>query len=153
MAVRTARTTAEPEVRVDAKAVEATIAPMLRRAMDAIGDRAVANIRKAISVPVEYTSGGGIIRSNPGQPPRMEEGELHSGIDYEVIGGDGLPELRVTAQRAGFGDDDAARVLEDGGLNGQGNYVAPRPFMRPEADEMRNYAVEMTREHLSGGKR
>lgn len=135
---------------MDVRAVENAIAPILRAALEDIADRATANIREAISIPVEYAEGGLIIRSSPGEPPRREDGALMAGIDFNIVDGEGLPELYITAERLGMGDADAARVLEDGGLNGQGHYVAPRPYMAPEAEAIRGYGPEIVRNHLAG---
>lgn len=53
------------------------------------GSDMVNDMREMISVPVEYIAGprGGIIviRSNPGEPPRRETGDLWASIQYLVI--------------------------------------------------------------------
>jgi hypothetical protein len=143
-----------PEVQIDQRGIMLAIAPQLKRATEEIVETAAEHIRQAISVPVEYASGGVVIRSQPGEPPREETGSMGLGIDHEVATDDnGLPMGWVTAQRsAADGDEDAARVLEEGGLNGQGHYIAPRPYMLPEAEEMKAYAPGIVAKHLSSDR-
>lgn len=46
--------------------------------------RTVDYTRDLVSVPVEY-EGGSVIRSRPGEPPRMETGELRENITFTVV--------------------------------------------------------------------
>jgi hypothetical protein len=52
--------------------------------LDAIGTEMVDQVRESISVPVEYTGDGGVIRSLRGENPRREYGNLWQSIDHAV---------------------------------------------------------------------
>jgi pectin methylesterase-like acyl-CoA thioesterase len=53
-------------------------------AADSIGLDMVAYIRESISTPVEY-HGDVVIRSDPGDPPRMETGHLWRSQRHDVV--------------------------------------------------------------------
>lgn len=124
---------------IDPKRVARGLYERLARALDAIGRRAVDEIKADLGVPVEVGEHGRIIRSSPGDPPRKEFGILQENIEHEVYQQDGpipLPALRVTSSRppASANDDpDAPRILEKE-LN--------RPFMLPGAIRVKGYAKD-----------
>jgi hypothetical protein len=81
-------------------------------------EKEVETTREALSIPVGREKGR-IIRSNPGENPRKEEGDLQKSIQQEVIeeGGEIVGDFFTTDEKApwlNFG-------REDGSL-------APRPF-------------------------
>jgi hypothetical protein len=114
--------------------------PGIRAGLLQIGDRAVAELLSALSVPVEYV-GSQVIRSDPGEPPRMEEDALRQSTDANLIPGDPLPSLRVSVGPRPGGDPDAATVLEFGGVSSWGQ-IAARPFMRPQMLRIEGYAED-----------
>jgi hypothetical protein len=139
-------------------------------ALNEIGMNAVADIRTMLMVPVEGMEGfvdskdlppGAkpfTPRSRPGEPPHMELNSLRSNIAYET-GYDGenfSPTLDITAVRPttaaeGEGSDpDAARILEEGGFAPSiGQRIEPRPFMRPEADQIEKTAPAVVARHIA----
>lgn len=80
----------------------------------------------------EYPRGGRVHRASaPGEPPAVDTGELRASIGAEQVGG---------VLRVGSGLPKAAG-LEFGTTTPSGGTVAPRPFMRPAFEAVRD---EMT---------
>lgn len=130
----------------------AMLIPGMRAAAEAIGLQEVGEIQTRLSVPVERMPDGTVIRSAPGDSPRTEEGHLLMGVDSNVENGpSGLPELTISITRSpGPGDQaDAARILDEGGYNQQGRYVAPRPMAHPAAERIKEYAPTVVSEQIS----
>jgi hypothetical protein len=142
---------------VDAESLATSLMAYIREpllaASQEIGERAVAEIQESLSVPVERLPGGVVIRSAPGEPPRMETGALRENVEYVVLLDDeGVPEIHVMSDRPpqGAGDQaDAAAILEYGGVNQAGREVAPRPYMAPEADRIAEWAPEVVARHIA----
>lgn len=135
---------------IDISALYRAIEVPLIAALTEIGEREVVSIAADLSVPVEYTDDG-VIRSSPGEPPRKEEGQLVSHVEYTISTGEELPELEISAHRPPTEEDDdprAAIVLEEGGKSAWG-MIAPRPFMAPALARVESYAVEVVASHFA----
>jgi hypothetical protein len=65
------------------------IAADVNTALDRVGGVIVDAVKQDVSIPVEITTGprGGkvIIRSKPGEHPRLETGKLQAGMGHEVF--------------------------------------------------------------------
>ncbi len=99
----------------------------LESALKRAGDDEVEQIRQDIGVQVGYASGF-VVRSEPGEPPRRETGELQESIYSNVS----RPEPNVVQLAIGSTADYAGN-LEFGGFSNFGE-VLPRPFMRPSME-------------------
>jgi hypothetical protein len=75
---------------VCAAAIQDAIAAALRDE----GETLSSDVRSRISVPVEK-SGGKIIRSKPGEPPRKDTGRLHAEINTQTIVAGDVAEMAV----------------------------------------------------------
>ncbi len=121
-------------------AVRRIILPGIQAGLQQIGDRSVMELMDRLSVPVEY-SGGMVIRSAPGEPPRMEYDELRQSCDSNLIMVGEMPGVRISAGPRASGDSDAAIVLEYGGPGSWG-HIEARPYMGPQMIETEKYAKE-----------
>lgn len=123
-------------------------------AFEEIGEKEVLSIKASLSIPVTRDENGNVIeRSAPGEAPRMDDDILRQNIEHvTLLNEDGVPELDVLASRPPHDEGDqsnAAEVLEFGGTSAQGRYVAPRPFMRPAADRIAEYAADVLSQKIS----
>jgi hypothetical protein len=84
-------------------------------ALEFIGGQSQEQIEAMVAVPVEY-AGSMIIRSQPYEPPRLEEGVYHASMHHTVILGDDNATLIL------YTDDPKAPYLEFGT-----EIMAPRP--------------------------
>lgn len=84
-----------------------------------VGAEVAADIKAAISTPVEY-DGSKVIRSRPGEPPRKESGDLLDSIDFAVEQFDGTEQLSVYSD---------SKIL--GYLDGGTSTIEPRPVFGP----------------------
>lgn len=66
-------------------------------------------------------------RSEPGEPPHIDEGPLHDTIESAHVHHEYTRELEFAVGAT----QPYAITLELGGINNQGYYVAPRPFVLP----------------------
>lgn len=134
-------------------ALLAAIEPMAVRALTEIGDRALAEIEQSLSVPVGRDWSGRVIqRSMPGEPPRMEEDILRQNGSFDVQQDEEGFYVRISFNRPAESPDDqphAAQVLEFGGANQQGRWVAPRPFMVPAMSRIKSWAMEVVNRHFA----
>ncbi len=131
---------------IDTSLLLQAISPGVAAALQDISLREVEAIQQDISVPVERGPDGRVtVRSAPGEPPRTEEGVLLMHVEGHIEQGEsGLPELAIIASRPPDGGDDqslTAVILEEGGMNQDGRYVAPRPFMTPALVRVEQYAA------------
>jgi hypothetical protein len=63
-----------------------TLEQAAREGCNFFGAFAVDNVRTKISIPVGRDSSGNVIeRSKPGEPPRLETGNLHDSIGHQVF--------------------------------------------------------------------
>jgi hypothetical protein len=132
---------------IDPLLLARALRPVLAAALDQLGDKEVAEVQEAISIPVVFTVGREqkhrvVKRSSPGEPPRMEEGVLITHVRHDVSADDasGLPSLTISASRPPENadhDPEAAVILEFG----RGR-VAARPYMRPALTRLEGYAVD-----------
>lgn len=116
------------------------LGPGIRAGLAQIGDRAVAELIESLSVPVEFV-GSQVIRSDPGDPPRMEEDMLRQSVDANVMPDEPLPFLRVGMGPRPGSDENVAMILEFGGPSSWG-YVEPRPAVGPQKDRIEGYAAD-----------
>lgn len=111
---------------IDMALLSRALSPALSKALDALGGREVAQIKDDLSVPVAVGDDGKMIRSSPGDAPRMEFGVLRDNVAHEVVPGDGavpLPTLRISSSRPPISPSDdphAAFVLQ---------FELERPYM------------------------
>src|SRR4051812_26417354 len=107
-------------------------------ALEKIGTREQATIEESLSVPVDRDFGGNVVaRSAPGEAPRTEIGLLVGGISHHITQDpDGSPVLEIVSRRDGD-DPMVPEFLEYGTEN-----MAARPYMRPAADRIREYAPD-----------
>ena len=134
------------------RVLDAAIAPALKEIVKAEEEATMAHL----SVPVERDFGGNVIkRSDPGDAPRMEDDILRQNVEGSVVkeesGSVGYLVSSRPAEEAGD-DPDAALILEFGGVSNWG-YVQPRPYMRPAAERMAEYAAEVIATHLKNALR
>jgi hypothetical protein len=133
--VSLATSTRQPQVSggIDPGLLKRALRPVLTAALEQLGDIEVAFIQTTLRKPVEVGAGGKLIRSAPGEYPRMDEAVLLRNVRHAVSEGEtGLPELLISVSRPPSGPGDqanAAEILEYGGFNQQGRRVEPRPFM------------------------
>lgn len=119
-----------------------------------IGKAETQAIEAHLSVPVERGFGGQVIqRSEPGEAPRKDEDILRQNVEQHVVteAGSPLPVLYITAHRPPQepdDDEDAAIILEEGGISNWG-HIAARPFMGPAAQRIAAYAAEVLAKHLN----
>ncbi len=99
----------------------------LESALRTAGTDEVEQIRQDIGIQVGHASGF-VVRSQPGEPPRREKGELQASIYSNVS----RPEPNVVQLAIGSTADYASN-LEFGGFSNFGE-VLPRPFMRPSME-------------------
>lgn len=140
-------------IEIDDAAVRAALTPGLARGLEAIGQREVAAIKKALNIPVVYgdvqvtfkTRAGKEIsfnakgltkRSSPGEPPRKETGNLQAGVSHVVETGDQGPQLAITSERA-EGNPAVPDYLEYGTTK-----MEARPYMTPAVLRLEDYVVE-----------
>lgn len=117
------------------KAIDA-LRNRLAGAVKAVVKSEQATIERAISVPVGRDFAGNVIqRSKPGQPPRMETGQLHANIDTtvelfprEIVGTirSSRPETPEVPAKLEFGDPS--------------ENLAARPYMRPAVERLKETA-------------
>ncbi len=108
----------------------AEIRAKMMRGLDALGGLSQTRIETTISVPVKRDAAGNVTeRSAPGEPPRLDTGELHGNIAHQAWDHGNI--LGVTV---GAAKPDKPTVPVELEL-GTGR-VAPRPFMRPEMDRL-----------------
>lgn len=145
--------TKPPQVVIDHAALNLAVTPFLMNGLEAIGNRAVDEIKADLDTPVERDFSGAVVgRSPAGSPPYREHGILQAHVEANVVAKNvvtNLPFLRVEASRPPEGGDDqpdAAVVLEFGGTNQDGKFVAARPFMGPAKLRIEDYAGEMLQE-------
>lgn len=100
-------------------AVTAYLAGRMRPAVESVASEIAADIRERINVPVGR-SGGRIIRSKPGEPPRREYGDLYKSVGT-VAGGQG-DQIEAIA-----GSTSKIAVYLEYGTG----TVAPRPHFTP----------------------
>ncbi|TXH56139.1 MAG: hypothetical protein E6Q97_07145 [Desulfurellales bacterium] len=138
---------------IDHGKLMAALEPKITAALVEIGEAETLAIQKHLSVPVGRDFTGRVNqRSEPGDAPRMEEDILRQNISYII---NQTPEsfvLTITAVRPPESHDDqphAAAVLEFGGANQQGKYVAPRPFMYPALTRVAGYLEEVVGKHFT----
>lgn len=92
----------------------------IRQALTKVGQEAVADLRKILSVRVEYVSGYGLIRSDPGESPRKEFGNLQKSMKYRV-----LPKAQNSESLLIYTNSIIAIYLEYGTEK-----IEPRPFWK-----------------------
>jgi hypothetical protein len=140
------------EVRIDRGALFAAIEPIATAALTEIAEREVPAIELALSVPVTRDFAGRVVeRSKPGEPPRMEEDILRQNGSWQINQDGESFVLTISWTRPPEGGDDqphAASILEFGGVNQQGKYVEPRPFMAPALERISGYALEVVERHF-----
>jgi hypothetical protein len=124
---------AQPHAEVHEDAILRAITPGVRAGLDEIGDGAVAFLLDILSVPVEY-DGNKVIRSIPGESPRMETDALRQSTDSNIIEGGELPMLRVSVGPRPGGPIDVAQTLE---------YEMNRPFMSKALLHIESVAQEL----------
>lgn len=94
-----------------------------------------ANLAESVSTP-------GPPRSEPGEPPHIDKGPLHDTIESVHAYHSYTRELEFAVGAT----QPYASTLELGGLNDQGFYVAPRPFILPtflaSIDDVKNLLLE-----------
>jgi hypothetical protein len=108
-----------------AQSITTDLVAELETELDAIGAEMVADIRDSISVYVVYSGNAVITRSQPGESPRYETGNLWRHVLMEVNADRGAGIVRLDV----FVDGDAAPYglfLETGTEN-----MESRPFWEP----------------------
>ncbi len=130
----------QPQAEVQDERILRAITPAVLAGLDDIGDLAREFLLERLSVPVEY-EGNKVIRSAPGQFPRMEEDLLRQSTDTKISDDGPLPSLNVSVGPRPGGDANAAMVLEFGGQSSWGR-IEPRPFMGPTRDYIEGVALE-----------
>jgi hypothetical protein len=98
-----------------------------RLALNEIGRRGVADIRDSINVRVQYV-GHLVIRSDPGEPPRREFGDLYRSIHYRVA-----PKAETVEALEIYTDRYPVAVYLEFGTT----FMEPRPFFEPQRKKMR----------------
>lgn len=103
---------------------------MFDEAFKAVAPECVEIARDILSVPVQYVQGplGGtiVIRSNSGESPRKEFGDLQNDTQSKVVVEEGVPTLSI------FWTLDYAKYLDDGdGLN--------RPILAPLMEKLETF--------------
>jgi hypothetical protein len=116
------------------------IMPGLKAGLEQLGERGRTDLMDSLSVPVQY-EGNKVIRSAEGDPPRMEEDMLRQSVDDNVFMQGEMPVLRISMGPRPGGDEDAAEVLEWGGLSSWGE-VRARPAVRPLKTRLEGYAKD-----------
>lgn len=138
---------------IDHGKLMAALEPRITAALVEIGEAETLAIQKHLSVPVGRDFTGRVNqRSEPGEAPRMEEDILRQNISYIINQEPDAFTLTITAVRPPESPDDqphAAAVLEFGGANQQGKYVAPRPFMFPALTRVAGYFEEVVAKRFS----
>ncbi len=109
------------------------------------GEDEVEQLKTDIGIEVEYTNGHAI-RSNPGQPPRMETGQLQESIFSEVT----RPETNVVELKIGS-TADYSYLLEVGGFSNWGE-IAARPFLGPSMERFSGGGIWSMLEDLKQAK-
>lgn len=105
-----------------------------RAALNQVGRAAKSELKKRISVPVEY-DGKEVIRSEAGEPPRKEVGDLVKSIHYRLLPGLTIQSLLL------YTTSESGKHLQFGFVHHiSGNWVEPRPWWVDEAD-IRRYRM------------
>lgn len=90
-----------------------------------VAQRAKGLIRNSSPTGRVYNKNGRLHQASaPGEPPANDTGSLADGITFTLMTKNNM--LAVVLAPANY-----ASLLEFGGFNEEGNFVAPRPFMHP----------------------
>lgn len=118
-----------------------------REALAELAKVAVADVKQRLSVPVEWNNGHAI-RSSPGEPPRLDTGELEDNVRGEVW-------VESDSQGADIISSRPASVQYNSSTQStQGSKDSPyvpmilefeinRPYMRPSLEEMKSIAPQI----------
>lgn len=140
----------DAKLNISERIIYEAIRPALERALNRVGERGVQELRDALMTPVEIDPvTGWLIRSNPGEPPRKETGELLNNLGADIIpnASDMSVTLIIKSERPST--PEAPDVLEYGGGAWD---IEPRPYMTPQFREMQTYWVQMVVDALEGKK-
>jgi hypothetical protein len=137
---------------IDKAKLLAALEPKITAALMEMGEAETRTIYYSLSIPVTRDFAGRVSqRSQPGEAPRVDEDILRQNISYDVQQQEDGFTLYIRASRPPQESNDqfnAASILEFGGMNQQGSYVAPRPFMYPALMRMSGYFQETVDKHL-----
>jgi hypothetical protein len=124
--------------------LRAALLPPLKSGTEALGRKSERRIKERISVPVGRDANGNVVvRSQPGEPPRKEHGQLQSHVAHsvEVQGEKVVGSVYSHRPPREPGDDpDAAVRLEYGGYS-HGVHIEPRPHVVQEVELLRGEAA------------
>lgn len=128
--------------------VKSKLRKAVRLALNEIGRRGVKDIRQSIEVPVQHI-GGVTIRSEPGEPPRYDDGNLWKSIKYKVrAGAGGLGDLIIYVANT---IAPHAPWVNYGTKDGR---IEPRPFWEPAERRIRSglksLFIQLVKEKLDG---
>ena len=123
---------------IDPLLLRAALRQPLLAALEALGEREVAEIKLSLDVPWPPAS-------IKGESPHRRTGTLQANVEHVTLLSDetGLPALEIMSDRPpqGDGDDANAAVILELELN--------RPYMRPAVTRLEGYAVEFLASRLS----
>lgn len=136
---------------MDLDALAVILSKPLKAALEELGTDEVVNIIADLSVPVDYSTFPPN-RSEPGEPPRLDKGDLVATVDHKVTDGeigDRFPALEVTA--GGPGAPYAAGLDQGTEINTfTGKRIEKRPFMSEFAlPRLAARAAEVVGKHLA----
>lgn len=138
----------DAKLNISERIIYEAIRPALERALNRVGETEIETIKDDISTPVEIDPvTGRKIRSNPGEPPRTDTGELLNNLGVDIIpnASDMSVTLIIKSERPST--PEAPGVLEYGG--GDWN-IEPRPYMVHAFNRVRGYWVKMLVDALEG---
>ncbi len=138
---------------MDLDALATALFKPLAKALEELGSDEVVSIIADLSVPVDYSTFPPN-RSEPGEPPRLDSGDLAATVDHAVTAGDvgdRFPTLEVSA--GGPGAPYGAGLDQGTEVNTFTNeFIESRPFMSEFAlPRLAARAAEVVGKHLAEG--
>lgn len=129
-----------------------SLKPIMEAALNKAAEPAIQDIKDLIDTPVEVDPvTGHIIRSDPGEPPRTETGELLNNIGADIIADASNMSITLTVTSNRPSTPEVPGILEYGGMSNWGE-IAPRPYMSTAFNENINQWISVVIDAMGGEK-